>query len=308
MTYNCDNLKRDPKFTLLYEEFARQLLEKNLKPNKTDFKTLLSLAEWPSALNQTFTSEADTIIKPVIKAVQAYHDSFKKNIKKALAQVNEVGKSNPQAISIFNTSMSDINENVKCIQQLTLNAQTQLNKLRETTAKEISQLGTGIQQLEIDQKNIKTKIKLLQDEINSLSKQLNDLNWAWLACIIIILCPWLPILIQEVALNKSAKQKELSQKTSQLNQLNTQLTHLKTKQENLRIKYNTSAAILTSTQNANGLCIYILNNISGIFDALQAIDPNETPMMLQRMLSVLNQNWDDLLSEINLLSATSNIN
>jgi hypothetical protein len=45
-----------------------------------------------------------------------------------------------------------------------------------------------------------------------------------------------------------------------------------------------------------------LNNITGILEALQNIDPMNTPNLLRRQLTVLKQNWDDLVSEMDLLT------
>ncbi|WP_216093592.1 hypothetical protein, partial [Rickettsiella grylli] len=212
------------------------------------------------------------------------------------------------AISIFKDSINNINTNIQRIQKLTSDAHTELNKLREKTTKEISNISTQINQVELNQKNLQNQMKVLQDEINALKKHLNDLNWAWIACIIPIFCLWLPILIQEVGFNKSQKEAELRNKMAQLNQTTTELALLKNQHKTLTEKLNVNIVILATIQNSNNLCIYILNNLINISDALNDIDANETPVLLRRLMAVLKQSWDELMAQVSLLAVSLHIN
>jgi hypothetical protein len=151
-------------------------------------------------------------------------------------------------------------------------------------------------------------MKALQDEIKALQSHLNDLNWAWMACLIPILCFWLPLLIQEILFNKSQKEAELRNKVTQLNSTTTELGLLKNQHKTLTDQLNSNNIILATIQNSNSLCIFMLNNLINISQALNDIDVNETPILLRRLMTVLKQSWDELVAKVSLLAASLNIN
>ncbi|EDP45834.1 hypothetical protein [Rickettsiella grylli] len=303
MSCQCTPLERNESIVKIYQNFTKQLFEQQINNYPINYNDLLKIS-----VTYTKTNEADLIIKPVIKAIQDYDVPFNQNFNKAKAQIEDVGNKQAEAISIFKDSINNINTNIQRIQKLTSDAHTELNKLREKTTKEISNISTQINQVELNQKNLQNQMKVLQDEINALQKHLNDLNWAWIACIIPIFCLWLPILIQEVGFNKSKKEAELRNKMAQLNQTTTELALLKNQHKTLTEKLNVNMVVLATIQNSNNLCIYILNNLINISDALNAIDANETPVLLRRLMAVLKQSWDELMAQVSLLAVSLHIN
>lgn len=303
MSCQCTPLERNESIVKIYQNFTKQLFEQQINNYPINYNDLLKIS-----VTYTKTNEADLIIKPVIKAIQDYDVPFNQNFNKAKAQIEGVGNKQAEAISIFKDSINNINTNIQRIQKLTSDAHTELNKLREKTTKEISNISTQINQVELNQKNLQNQMKVLQDEINALQKHLNDLNWAWIACIIPIFCLWLPILIQEVGFNKSKKEAELRNKMAQLNQTTTELALLKNQHKTLTEKLNVNMVVLAAIQNSNNLCIYILNNLINISDALNAIDANETPVLLRRLMAVLKQSWDELMAQVSLLAVSLHIN
>lgn len=299
MSCDCKEPRVSQANIQIYETVARQVIGASI-PLSNNYASIIQLASTPN----TKTGEAEAIIKPLIDAITRYDDQFNKNIEQLLGLVDQVGNSEESAISQFKLLMEDIAINVQNIQMMAVSTQSQLNGLREKTAKELSNLATQINQLAINQANLEMQISLLIGEIDALRKQLNDLNWAWLACISLIFCLWLPKLIQEVGFNKSQKEQELRQKSAALNATRSELYWQRQQQQNLRNDYNKSNALLANITSANSTCTFILGNISGISEVLENIDPEDTPRLLRRLLLVLQQNWDDLINGMRLIAVT----
>lgn len=299
MSCDCKEPRVSQANIQIYEKVARQVIGASI-PLSNNYASIIQLASTPN----TKTGEAEAIIKLLIDATNRYDSQFNKNIEQLLGLVDQVGNSEESAISQFKLLMGDISRNVQNIQMMAVSTQSQLNSLREKTAKELSNLATQINQLAINQANLEMQISLLIGEIDALRKQLNDLNWAWLACISLIFCLWLPKLIQEVGFNKSQKEQELRQKSAALNATRSELYWQRQQQQNLRNDYNKSNALLANITSANSTCTFILGNISGISEVLENIDPEDTPRLLRRLLLVLQQNWDDLINGMRLIAVT----
>jgi chromosome segregation ATPase len=303
MSCQCNELKRNENVIKIYENFTKQILEHQLNNYQISYNNLLAISE-----AYTKTNEADLIIKPIIKAIKDYDAPFNQKFNTANLQIDGVAKEEAQAISVFKDATNDINTNIQQIQKKTTNANIELNKLREKTTKAISNINTQIYQIELTQKKLQDQMKALQDEIKALQSHLNDLNWAWMACLIPILCFWLPLLIQEILFNKSQKEAELRNKVTQLNSTTTELGLLKNQHKTLTDQLNSNNIILATIQNSNSLCIFMLNNLINISQALNDIDVNETPILLRRLMTVLKQSWDELVAKVSLLAASLNIN
>lgn len=299
MSCDCKEPRVSQANIQIYEKVARQVIGASI-PLSNNYASIIQLASTPN----TKTGEAEAIIKLLIDATNRYDSQFNKNIEQLLGLVDQVGNSEESAISQFKLLMGDISRNVQNIQMMAVSTQSQLNSLREKTAKELSNLATQINQLAINQANLEMQISLLIGEIDALRKQLNDLNWVWLACINLIFCLWLPKLIQEVGFNKSQKEQELRQKSAALNATRSELYWQGQQQQNLRNDYNKSNALLANIISANSTCTFILGNISGISESLENIDPEDTPRLLRRLLLVLQQNWDDLINGMRLIAVT----
>jgi len=294
---------RNENVIKIYENLTKQLSEQQLNDFQINYKDLLKIS-----VAYTKTNEADLIVKPIIKAIKDYDAPFNQNFNTSNLQIDGVAKEEAQAISVFKDATNDINTNIQQIQKQTANANTELNKLREKTTKAISDINTQIYQIELTQKNLQDQMKVLQDEINALKSHLNDLNWAWVTCIVPIFCFWLPPLIQEVGFNKSQKEAELRNKITQLNSAITELELLKNQHKTLTDQLNANTVTLATIQNSNSLCIFMLNNLINISQALNNIDVNETPILLRRLMTVLKQNWDELVTKVSLLATSLNIN
>lgn len=297
------NITRNENIIEIYGNLTKQLSDQQLNDFQINYKDLLKIS-----VAYTKTNETDLIIKPIIKAIKDYNVPFNQKFNTANLQIDGIAKKQEQAISVFKDAINDINTNIQPIQELTSNANTELNELREKTTKAISDTHTQIYKIELSKKNLQDQIKVLQDEIKALQKHLNDLNWAWIACIIPIFCFWLPTLIQEVGFNKSQKEAELRNKVTQLNSMTTELSLLRKQYETLNDQLNANIITLATIQSSNSLCIFMLNNLINISQALNDIDVNETPILLRRLMTVLKQSWDELVAKVSLLSASLNIN
>lgn len=297
------NATRNQTVIKIYDNFIKQLSEQTLNDFQINYKDLLQIS-----VAYTKTNEADLIVKPIIKAIKDYDPAFNQNFTTANQQIDGVAKQETQALTIFKNTINDINTHIQQIQKQTSDANTELNQLREKTTKEISKINTQINQVETNQKNLQNQMKVLQDEINALQSHLNDLNWAWIACIVPIFCFWLPPLIQEVGFKKSQRETELRDKVKQLNTATTELGLLKNQHKTLTDQLNANKITLATIQNSNNLCIFMLNNLINISQALNDIDVNETPILLKRLMVVLKQSWDELVAKVSLLAASLNIN
>ncbi|MFZ0219546.1 MAG: hypothetical protein WAL30_05005 [Candidatus Aquirickettsiella sp.] len=302
---SCDSkeLKVNPNVTKIYEKLARQSMQTNASVS-ISHENILQL----SRVTNSKGGEAELIIKPLVNAVNQYDNQFNKNYNQLLELIEPVGNNNESAINQFKDILNDdISINVHHIQSLAMSTKNELNVLREKNSKKISNLATQINYLEINQTELNIQTNLLVDEIHALQQQLSDLKWWWTICILPFLCAWLPILIQEVGFNKSQKKAELYRKFSELNDCNFRLTTQRTQQQNLRNEQIECNTLLVNITAANSTCIFIENNISGIADLLEDIDPDNTPRLLRRQLLVLQQNWSDLVNGMRLVAVSLSI-